>query len=241
MVVVENYRTTMIVTQNRHGRSIPQATRRSQRARKSTTMTIQGHTVLTKNNYVVKGLCYVHGAHGADQPKEPKKKKRKKDSNAKPSVLSGKQQIQKKLVEDRIEHNDVVKKRMKLDQIHRHEFMKKKKQILEPFLEPKIKVTLSKGSRQTNEKNTSNGEDIHLPSQPSSVITTLRDYQFLGLEWMLGMQKQGLPMILGDEMGLVSLISTLYYSPSQRTKTIICVCYYLYAVKRAKQFNLYPS
>lgn len=51
--------------------------RRSGRSRVSTTMQIQGHTVLRKNNYKVVGMTYVYDDFQADAPNEPSKKKPK--------------------------------------------------------------------------------------------------------------------------------------------------------------------
>lgn len=48
--------------------------RKSGRERKATTMTIQGHTVLTKNNYTVTQGEYIFDTYKADKKKKPKKK-----------------------------------------------------------------------------------------------------------------------------------------------------------------------
>ena len=173
--------------------------RRSGRKRTSTTMVIQGHTVLTKNNYVLKGLSYSYDAHSPDPRKRPKKKERETSSN-KNKGISEKQKIRKKMLEERAIHNNHVKKRMAADQLQRHSFMKHNRKLLEPFVDPGFYTrVLSKGSTSNDSIN----EKQSLPSQPTCVTTVLRDYQFVGLEWMVDMHKKGMPMILGDEMGLV--------------------------------------
>ena len=56
-------------------------------------------------------------------------------------------------------------------------------------------------------------EDEHRPpmmaTQPDIVVTPLRDYQMIGLEWMASMHSRGMPFVLGDEMGLGKTLQTI--------------------------------
>lgn len=52
---------------------------------------------------------------------------------------------------------------------------------------------------------TSNETGGKLYAQPDAIQAELRDYQLAGLNWMIKMHRRNLGMILGDEMGLVSL------------------------------------
>jgi hypothetical protein len=55
--------------------------------------------------------------------------------------------------------------------------------------------------------------------QPDLIQAEMRDYQLIGLNWMVKMHKQNLACILGDEMGLVSFDFLRYI----KCDTIVCV------------------
>mmetsp|Transcript_11410 Transcript_11410/g.21610 ORF Transcript_11410/g.21610 Transcript_11410/m.21610 type:complete len:1190 (-) Transcript_11410:733-4302(-) len=173
----------------------PDSTRRSGRKRTSTTMIIDGHTVKTSNNYVVTGDNYIHGAFKADAVK-PKK--------AKPAVkLNDAPKVPRKraaYLDERQKHNDVIKKKMfRVDNVNRMNFMTNNFDALEPFVDRKVQSHLIANKKHA--KPEPDGTDV-LGSQPDMVITTLRDYQMIGLDWMSKMHSRGMPFILGDEMGL---------------------------------------
>lgn len=90
------------------------------------------------------------------------------------------------------------------DESSRLDFMTRNSDILEPFLEDKVKLLLRANHQVVDKKKKDSVEDskVVLGSQPDIVVTPLRDYQMVGLEWMLGMHGRGMPFILGDEMGL---------------------------------------
>lgn len=169
--------------------------RRSSRKRQSTTITVQGgHVVKKINNYVVRGDTYSHGTFDDEEKShEPRAKK----SKSKPNDVKK----QNKKPNERMNHNDIVKKRMKDEEVLRTNFMVENIDILEPFLEEKV---LSRIRLKSSEKMTQNSsiDNFRLHVQPETVVTKLRPYQITGVEWMMKMNSHGLPLILGDEMGL---------------------------------------
>ncbi|KAL7460464.1 hypothetical protein ACHAXS_000916, partial [Conticribra weissflogii] len=179
---------------------IPQVVRRSGRKRTNTTITVQGHTIKKINNYVVKGITYEHGTFQEDKPKIASRKKAKNDDK-KPSSPR-KVSLH---VKQRQSHNDVVRARVMRDKAKRLDFMTKHYDAIEPFIEDKIKSLLQ--SNMTKADSTPN--DIILGTQPDIVSTTLRDYQMIGLDWMVKMHESGMPLILGDEMGLGKTLQTI--------------------------------
>lgn len=79
---------------------------------------------------------------------------------------------------------------------------KKKKKQKENSKEPKRR------SRNYDEDEFDENEDyerVHQFSEsPSYICGTMRDYQIIGLNWMIRLYENGLNGILADEMGLVS-------------------------------------
>ena len=74
--------------------------------------------------------------------------------------------------------------------------------MLEPFIEDKIKVMLERNVSANKISDAAAAADnvenrIMLGSQPEAVTTTLRDYQMVGLDWMVKMQQMGMPFVLG--------------------------------------------
>lgn len=169
--------------------------RRSGRKRKSTTMVIQGHVVKTANNYVLKGDTYSFGAFQADSQLSRPKKNKPAASKPKPSVPRTRPDY---LVE-RQEHNHVIRKRILDDDAKRLNFMAKHMNVLEPFVEDKIKSILQHKHYYLQQMSAGKDEKRSvLGSQPDAVITELRDYQMIGLDWMADMHQKGMPFILGD-------------------------------------------
>lgn len=176
--------------------------RRSGRKRVSTTMVIDGHTVKTNNNYVVTGFGYTFGAYQADAPKAPPKKKSK---GAKIGVQPKAPRQRATYIDQRLAHNEAMKKRMVLDDARRLNFMTNHADALEPFAEDKVKYLLAANKQVAKPE----PKQIPLGSQPDCVTTPLRDYQLIGLDWMVHMQQKGMPFILGDEMGLGKTLQTI--------------------------------
>lgn len=176
----------------------PSPTRKSNRKRTSTTITVNGHTIKRSNNYTVTGINYIHGAFTADESK-PKKPK-----VVPPTAAPKKPRTRPTWETSRLSHNESLRQLMIKDESSRLDFMTRNSDILEPFLEDKVKLLLRANHQVVDKKKKDSVEDskVVLGSQPDIVVTPLRDYQMVGLEWMLGMHGRGMPFILGDEMGL---------------------------------------
>lgn len=179
---------------------IPQALRRSGRKRTSTTMTVQGHTIKKINNYAVKGLTYVHGTFQEDAPKNAPIKKAKNDDKGPPAPRKVPVHVKQ-----RHTHNDIIKARVASDKAKRLDFMTKHYDTIEPFIDDKVKKMLKANKIKAD----SVPNDKILGTQPDIVTTTLRDYQMVGLDWMVKMHEKGMPLILGDEMGLGKTLQTI--------------------------------
>ena len=175
--------------------------RRSGRSRVSTTMKIQGHTVLRKNNYQVNGTTYVFDVHDEDTPGEaatapPRPKKPRTTGKVrKESLAEAKRRKHNQLVEESAERKSGLRK----------SFLANRLDVLLPFLEPKVANRLrafreAKASKHYTERTAT------VVTQPRMIKTAiLRPYQLRGLEFMVAMHEQNLAMILGDEMGLVRI------------------------------------
>lgn len=108
-------------------------------------------------------------------------------------------------IKKRGEHNNVIKQRIASDEKTRFNFMAHRFKALEPFVDDKVKTSLRRNGMASAEK----VETLVLGSQPDAVTTTLRDYQMVGLDWMVKMHQKGMPFILGDEMGLGKTLQTI--------------------------------
>mmetsp|Transcript_32092 Transcript_32092/g.59281 ORF Transcript_32092/g.59281 Transcript_32092/m.59281 type:complete len:1243 (-) Transcript_32092:257-3985(-) len=176
--------------------------RRSGRKRTCTTMIIGGHVVKTANNYVVTGNNYEHGAFQEDAPK-PKKPKPTPVQSTEPKVARKRASY----LDDRQRHNEVIKKKIVgEDNANRMNFMTNHQEALAPFIDGKVRNHLFKNKSKATPEPTNVSV---LGSQPDMVITTLRDYQLIGLDWMSKMHARGMPFILGDEMGLGKTLQTI--------------------------------
>ena len=96
---------------------------------------------------------------------------------------------------------------MAKDESSRLEFMTKHSDTLDPFVDEKVKLLLKENHQLVAKKKSD--EPIMMGSQPDIVTTPLRDYQMIGLSWMLHMHQHGMPFILGDEMGLGKTLQTI--------------------------------
>ena len=207
--------------------------RRSGRKRKSTTMMIQGHIVKAENNYVLKGHSYSYGEFEADVKKEPRKTPPKRSKSATPTRKRATH------LDERLQHNAVIKTRMAKDDKLRMDFMAKNVDAIQPFIEEKVKVLLHKHCQsqlqlqlatKASSSSSNSEEEFILGTQPDSVTTTLRDYQLIGLDWMVKMHNKGMPFILGDEMGLgktlqtISLIAHLKQANLTTTGPSLVIC-----------------
>ena len=141
-------------------------------------------------------------AFQADAPKA------KKAAVASTSSAAAKPRAPRKVpdyIKKRGEHNNVIKQRIAADEKKRFNFMARRFEVLEPFVDDKVKAYLRSSDQMAS------AEPIveHVWSQPDSVTTTLRDYQMVGLDWMVKMHQNGMPFILGDEMGLGKTLQTI--------------------------------
>ena len=182
--------------------------RRSRRKRLSTTMQIQGHTVLRKNNYKVTGIQYIFDDHDEDAPKESRKKPKTTASIAKPK----KPRVESPAEARRKAHNDLVEASVLRRSKLRRSFLAKRVDLLKPFLEQDVVDKLLRFAER-NDINSISAEaaaNRGPVKQPKMIQeATLRDYQLKGLEFMVRMHEQNLAMILGDEMGLVRICLSL--------------------------------
>jgi hypothetical protein len=170
-------------------------TRRSGRDCKSTTMIIDGHVVLTKNNYVLKGGSYSYGVHTADAPKQRKRKEppqsRDTQSAKTPRRVTPTEQ-------KRSTFNENLKDRVARKAAARLSFLAQNLNVLQPFIEPSV-------VRKLEAVDIVPAKEQPLYLQPDAIEADLRDYQLEGLNWMVDMYRQNLSCILGDEMVRVLL------------------------------------
>lgn len=173
--------------------------RRSGRKRVSTILKVDGYDVLVKNNYVVKGMAYQTGAYTADVAKKPKKQKTQA-TNLKKEPTERKQSSSEVA---RLQHNEAVKASIKEKESYRRDFLVNHQTILEPFMDEPTRRMVQQWSESKPSVPFRQGE---LCAQPDLVTGgEMRDYQLVGLNFMLNLHKQNIGMILGDEMGLVRL------------------------------------
>lgn len=172
--------------------------RRSKRERTSTITWIDGHAVLRQNNYVVRGGEYVMGEDGMAAP--PKKQKDPPPKTAASAPKKLKVTPPHEIL--RIQHNEQVQRMSQPKQQLRWKFLANQLHLLRYFCEPSILKQLS----LTVNQNSLSYTPLKVNKAPKVIQATLRDYQMQGLEFMVNMHQQNLSMILGDEMGLVSIL-----------------------------------
>jgi SNF2 family DNA or RNA helicase len=196
--------------------------RRSTRESVSTVMRINGETVLRKNNYVVKGTGYEFGAFEEDSKVKVKKSSndatRKQKGTTPPLAKKPRREDPSQAM--RSLHNDQVKAQIVQKHVLREAFLARHVDLLKPFLEqhkeewshrsskPSILKTLLRVHQEQQEP-----QQQKQFYQPKQILVqpdlleghnvVMRDYQMLGLQFMVNMHHQNLGMILGDEMGLV--------------------------------------
>lgn len=183
--------------------------RRSGRSRVSTTMQIDGHTVLRKNNYKVNGITYVFDVHEEDAPKPPRKKpKTTASANAGNKKVHEETPIQAR----RKQHNQFVEDATNRKSKLRRAFLADQAELLLPFVEDKVLEKLLAFRDYQQRQRSSTVAEKKPVTQPKMIQKAiLRPYQLKGLEFMVKMHENNLAMILGDEMGLVR-------------KTLLCLC-----------------
>mmetsp|Transcript_5139 Transcript_5139/g.10848 ORF Transcript_5139/g.10848 Transcript_5139/m.10848 type:complete len:1069 (-) Transcript_5139:172-3378(-) len=196
--------------------------RRSGRARRSTTMQINGQTVLRKNNYTVTASSYIFDVCSEDDYDDKKNRPAKKTKIDLPQDRAVRKATPAQV--ERQRHNQAVMDSVRQKQVLRNRFFARGADILQPFCEPRVLKNLkSKTSLPATEI-----QPLSV-AQPKMIEATLRDYQLRGLNFMIHMHRQNLAMILGDEMGLgktLQTISLLCYLKEQENVTgpslVIC-------------------
>lgn len=166
------------------------AARRSGRERTTTTIQIDGHTVLRKNNHTVTGMEYIWGddnpeKNNESQPPEPKKQKVDTAARAPYLYKPSDHEILRR------QHNLRIAKAKNLKICSKGVSWPRIKPFCEPSVIQDLQNTLI--------------EDFQaeaVQEQPQAIRATPRDYQVQGLNFMVQMDRQNLPMILGDAMGL---------------------------------------
>jgi SNF2 family DNA or RNA helicase len=169
--------------------------RRSDRKRVSTLIKIDGHNVLRQNNYTVTASSYIVGTNVEEIPNGPKYEKKARTGTSQNPVV-------RKIAPHeaaRMAFNDQIRKSIQEKEHLRQNFVLNNFKTLAPFMNDK---TLRQWSQvNTAGKSKHHQRDIFV--QPERVAGgEMRDYQLVGLNFMLNMHQQNLGMILGDEMGL---------------------------------------
>lgn len=136
-------------------------------------------------------------------------------------------------------HNVIIKKQMVEDEVKRWKFLSSHKDLIKPFVNEKVLARLNIKADLDSIDNKENQIRDIVSVQPESIdpeTTTMRDYQMIGLNWMMNMHEKGLGMILGDEMGLgktLQTISLLAYlkehSKEKAPSLVICPLSVLYS------------
>lgn len=180
--------------------------RYSQRERRSTLVYIDGHAVLAKNNYVLKGDTYSYGAFETQAPRPSKL-----PTQTKPSVPRAPRAMSNAEIK-RAAHNEAVRQRILSKAANRKTFLTENLDVMEPFLDQKTaralkSLPIKERAKQIND--TMRDVEDYVMEQPSGITGTLRDYQMEGLRFMASMYQKNIGCILGDEMGLGKTLQTI--------------------------------
>ena len=181
--------------------------RRSKRRRVSTIVNVNGYHVKAENNYTVKGGAYVYEEAS---PVLLVVKQQRQRQTATATKKPPPPQSQRKMAPcevARIHHNNAVKTSIEKKQPLRMAFLAQHKTVLEPFMDDKTRRKLEEWSSNATRAADHHYNHQELFVQPELVTGgELRDYQLAGLNFLVDLHNQNVGMILGDEMGLVSII-----------------------------------
>jgi hypothetical protein len=181
------------------------AVRRSGREKISTLVYIDGQPVLAKNNYQVNADTYVFDKEGCTSIKPVPANKSTTTTTPRNVVKPPTTTAPRVLTEserNRVEHNQAIQAKKDSKQAAKKAFLASKLNVMEPFLDDKVKAELQ--TVGLPEVDTMQEKNV-LYMQPEGITADLRDYQLDSLNWMVEMHKKNIGMILGDEMGLVSV------------------------------------
>lgn len=164
--------------------------RRSGRQCISTVIQIGGYTVRKENNYVVKG----HGYHFGDNTTQDVAQKT-------PVIRLATKPKQPRTVTPietgRLQLKDVIQQHVASHSSCRLTYFARHLPILSPFLDTatiaKLRQHIDAVPQEEQDAPLQLSDDV---AQPKLIQATLRDYQLVGLNWMLRMDKLNLGMIL---------------------------------------------
>ena len=189
------------------------------RKRTSTTMIIDGHVVKKQNNYTVTGINYIHGAYKEDAPKPTKKKSKPNSTTQQPSRAPRKMPS---YVTDRQKHNEIIKRRIHgNDATNQLNFMTNNYDALEPFVDDKVKSLLLGNKKNKKVDDEPKKKRAVLGVQPEVVTTTLRDYQMIGLDWMVQMHSRGVSCLFVGVCWFISMPCLRIHFPNTKIYDIL--------------------
>ena len=192
---------------------------KSGRIIKSTTVNIDGFAVKLGNNYEVGAESYEF--QGTDAAAPPKKKKQAA-SKANGKTKAATKRTVSEAERTRNEHNTAVKEREEAAAVLRREFFSENILCLEKFIDPKM-VKILKYMKKNDDEIASAGDGLDEVMQPDLLEGELRDYQLIGLNFIIRMFRRGMPMILGDEMGKF-IAHVFQYTSILCLFNRICIC-----------------
>eukprot|EP00667_Euglena_gracilis_P025100 EG_transcript_29233 len=91
------------------------------------------------------------------------------------------------------------------------QFLADRLDLLEPFLAPKLVKALRPLQRQSAPDAAALATVPHLTASPPFLAATLRDYQLVGVNWLVTLYDHGCGAILADEMGLGKTLQTIAF------------------------------
>lgn len=183
---------------------------KSGRVIKSTTVNVGGYAVKNGNNYDVGAESYIYSEKPVTKKKVVAGKKGRGKKSSASTVAKAKSTTKKKggakrvastAERKRAAHNEEVKEREDTAVELRRDVFAQNVGIIDKFVDPKLAKALVSEKKEKARASEPKSEEEYM--QPDLIEGELRDYQLAGLNWMVSMFRRGMPMILGDEMGLV--------------------------------------
>lgn len=198
-----------------------QEPRRSKREKKSTLVYINGQPVLAKNNYEMKGFSYHQGTDFEAAPRKATTTKpaSKPKGPSKPRIMTPHEK-------KRVSHNETVKQRVESKKERRTQFLASNLSTMEPFLDERVASQLKAAGAATTTIESEGQAEQELFLQPEAIQADMRDYQLQGLNWMVKMHSSNLGMILGDEMGTLSLLFSYFVSYEPLYRQIVSLLFF---------------
>jgi hypothetical protein len=169
----------------------PSPPRRSGRQCVSTVVQIDGYTVRKENNYVVRGHGYHFGDNTTQEvPQQAPLRRAPTKQPKKPRVVTP-------IETGRLQQKDAIQQHVASHSNRRLAYLARHLPILSPFLDVATAAKLQQhiATLPHDEQDA----DLHVSddvAQPKLIQVMLRDYQLVGLNWMVRMDKLNLGMIL---------------------------------------------